>query len=83
MEWREIKSEYVDNIKKLEQLDAYTLLGISPGATRLEIKSAYREKVKLYHPDRSDPFVRKYSQEVTKLLNQAYRKILSELADGS
>ena len=30
---------------------AHEILGILPGATILEIKRAYRKKVKLYHPD--------------------------------
>ena len=31
----------------------YGLLGIRPDASEAEIKKAFREKVKLYHPDRT------------------------------
>jgi curved DNA-binding protein CbpA len=31
----------------------YELLGVKPDATPAEIKKAFREKVKIYHPDRT------------------------------
>lgn len=33
--------------------DCYKILGVSPNATAAEIKRAYRQKAKLYHPDTS------------------------------
>jgi len=36
----------------LSSQDARDLLGVSPGATKEELKNAYLEKVKIYHPDK-------------------------------
>lgn len=39
-----------------EMIDPYVTLGISPNASDVEIKHAYKTKAKLLHPDRnSDP----------------------------
>eukprot|EP00736_Rhodelphis_marinus_P006119 Rmarinus@m.17851 len=54
----------------------HRLLGVSPGATRGEIKAAYREKAKQYHPDvnpSKESAVR--FQEITK----AYRHLVDAL----
>lgn len=50
--------------------DPYKVLGISPDATKEEIKKAYRQKAKQYHPDLNpnDPDAEKKMNEV----NEAY-----------
>src|SRR6188472_1750217 len=56
-------------------MNPYEILGIPPNATDAEIKSAYRNLVKKFHPD-----VNKDQHEGTiKLLNEAY-DILSDPA---
>jgi len=54
--------------------DCYKILGVTPNASLSEIKHAYREKAKLYHPDSlGDASKRDAFNE----LNQAYR-VLSD-----
>lgn len=49
----------------------YDLLGVNPKATQEEIKTAYRNKLKEWHPDKN-PDRQEAAEEMTKLLNQAY-----------
>jgi DnaJ-domain-containing protein 1 len=58
--------------------DAYETLGVSPSASREEVKEAYQEKVKQYHPDRhrngDDSDVEEAEEKMAEI-NQAYQKI--------
>ncbi len=54
--------------------NCYKILGVSPNASLSEIKHAYREKAKLYHPDSLGDSSQK---EAFNELNQAYR-VLSD-----
>ena len=58
--------------------DAYTILGITPQATDAEVKKAYREMAKKYHPDRvitDDEAIKKGAEEKFKQVQQAYEQI--------
>ena len=44
----------VSIIHSLRMPDYYQILDLVPGATKEEIKKAYRRKVMEYHPDRND-----------------------------
>lgn len=54
--------------------ECYTILEISPGSTDAEIRSAWRELNKVWHPDRfgDDEVLRKKAEEKLKRINQAY-----------
>jgi hypothetical protein len=58
-----------------EKLSAYELLGLSPSASWVEIKAAYRKRVKACHPDLfagTDEQARALAERWTKALNAAY-----------
>ncbi|MEJ5365219.1 MAG: J domain-containing protein [Desulfosoma sp.] len=65
--------------------DDYRLLGLHPGASLQEVKRAYRESAKRWHPDRyagvSD-WERARAEEKFKDLQDAYRRILASLSPG-
>lgn len=57
-------------------MNPYEVLGISPGASQEEIKSAYRKLVKQYHPDQfSDNPLQNLAQEKLAEINEAYNML--------
>ncbi|MEZ8096725.1 J domain-containing protein [Photobacterium swingsii] len=77
MKWTEIDADkgYTSKIEELRSQSPHQRLGIKPDATLSEAKKAYKTKVRLYHPDRTDGFMSQYSSEVVKLLNNAIQRI--------
>jgi curved DNA-binding protein CbpA len=71
--------------------EALDVLALRPGATPSEIKEAYRDLVKVWHPDRfgNDLRLRQKAELQLKLINEAYRMLQSNSgvagmhADGS
>lgn len=59
--------------------DPYKVLGITPSASDEEVKRAYRELAKKYHPDKylNTPFSDMASEKM-KEINEAYDQILAE-----
>lgn len=55
----------------------YGILGLKPGDSPDEVKDAYRDLVKVWHPDRfaHDPKLQVKAQEKLKEINEAYQKI--------
>ena len=63
--------------------DPYKVLGVSPNATDDQVKSAYRELARKYHPDNyvNNPLA-DLAQEKMKEINEAYEQIQSERKAG-
>jgi curved DNA-binding protein CbpA len=57
--------------KSTSKRDYYLVLGVTPVSSKEEIKKAYRERAKLYHPD-LNPELAIVSQERMKELTEAY-----------
>jgi curved DNA-binding protein CbpA len=57
----------------------YEVLELKVGASQNEIKDAYRDLAKVWHPDRfsHDPKLQIKAEEKLKLINQAYEKLRS------
>lgn len=52
-------------------LNYYEFLGVDPKADTAEIKQAYRDKLKQWHPDKNIDRIEE-AEETTKILNQAF-----------
>lgn len=57
----------------LKPQNAFQILGVSNNATKVQIKSAYRQLAKRYHPDAEDGDAKKMEE-----INQAYKFLLKE-----
>lgn len=71
---------YIERLwSRLATLDAYQLLRVSPGATDLEIKAAFRERALEFHPDRQhgilDEEARERVYQIFKRVSWAFRKV--------
>lgn len=64
--------------------DAFRTLGISPTASLDEATTAYKDLIRVWHPDRfgSDPRLRAKAEEQTRLLNQAIAHLRKALQGG-
>ena len=63
--------------------DPYKVLGVNPNASDDEIKKAYRELAKKYHPDNyiNNP-LKDLADEKMKEINEAYDKIVADRRNG-
>jgi curved DNA-binding protein CbpA len=63
--------------------DPYKILGVSPTATDEEIKTAYRELAKKYHPDRyAGSPLRDLASEKMAQINDAYDRVQAQRRAG-
>ena len=64
--------------------DPYKVLGVSRSASDAEVKKAYRELAKKYHPDKySDSPLADLASEKMKEVNEAYDQIINERKNGA
>jgi len=59
-----------------KMVDYYEMFGIDPKAGAKELKQAYHDQLKIWHPDKNTGRLAE-AEETTKILNQAYR-VLSD-----
>ncbi|GHU83370.1 molecular chaperone DnaJ [Bacteroidia bacterium] len=65
-------------------MDPYKVLGVRRGASQQEIKRAYHEQVKKYHPDQyKDNPLSELAQEKLKEINEAYAMLTEGRSEGS
>ena len=64
-------------------MNPYEALGLKPGASQEEIKKAYRNLIKQYHPDQyGDNPLKDLAEEKMREINTAY-DMLTKNATGS
>jgi molecular chaperone DnaJ len=78
MKWRERRPQLADELSRLEGLDPAEILQVPPEASFDEIRGAYRRLARVYHPDKSDPFMKKHNEQVMKLINDAYQRLMDK-----
>jgi curved DNA-binding protein CbpA len=56
----------------------YKVLGVKPGATKKEIKEAYNQLVKKYHPDKyKEEHMKELAEQKMKEINEAYDELVN------
>jgi|GEM_PF-4659116 tetratricopeptide (TPR) repeat protein len=72
--------------RRMENANHYELLGVNTDAPYSEIKRAYHEKVKEFHPDRhrdiKDPLVKEKLTNILARINEAYNTLKEEKQRG-
>ena len=69
-EWDELSAWVEERIQQQHQAE-YSLLGIEPGASKRDVKNAYRRKARKLHPDAGG------DEAAFKQLYEAYRRVLA------
>ena len=80
MKWRDLNRGPTTRLDEMRKVDPYALFGLARGAALDDVKRAYREMVKTYHPDKADPFMRSYCGEALQIINDALAQIEARIA---
>lgn len=73
-----MRDAFGNDYQRLNINDAYSVLGLKPGASPALVKQAYRQLVKIWHPDRfCDPQQKQEAEEKIKQINEAYNQLKS------
>ncbi len=83
MKWKNRNPNLSDEFSRLTGLDPYELLNVPRNATKDEVKTAYLTLVKVYHPDKADPFMKAHNEQIIKLINLAYGKLIGRFAENN
>jgi preprotein translocase subunit Sec63 len=83
MKWKNRSSQLSDELTRLNGMDPHELLSIARDAGAEDVKGAYRRLVKVYHPDKADPFMRNHNEQVIRLVNAAYEKLMARFEGDS
>jgi len=76
MKWLDINFQFSDEISRLNSLAPHEVLKVAADANVVEIKKAYRHLAKVYHPDKSDPFMTRHNEQVMQIVNAAYALLM-------
>jgi formylglycine-generating enzyme required for sulfatase activity len=71
-------------VKELNLDESYRALGLKPGASLREVRRAYLQLVKFFHPDRhqASPGLLRKATEETKKINLAYERLRKVFGPG-
>ncbi len=78
MKWRDVNVPYKSRLEKLETMSPHELLEVNVDASKEVIRSAYLQKIKIYHPDKNDKFMKDYANRYSLIINSAYETLMSE-----
>ncbi len=76
MKWKDRRTSYRSLLEEWATKSPREILGVSEDAPPDEIKRQYRRLVRLYHPDRSDPFLAATMEEILKHINRAFSSLM-------
>ena len=70
MKWKDPRPPYQSILEDWKTKSPREILGVSADAAPEEIKKQYRRLVRIYHPDRSDPFLTAVKEEILKKMSE-------------